>query len=134
MSFLFRFGIGIPSFFPFLNSMVDSFEVRQLCPSILFFFAHLEAYLGSSRAFYPLIEGFVFGGSGLGLVLGDLLPLLRQSVNWFEELVADRGVMSEVRSNELETGLSSSDDLVEVEVDTPASSRREVRAFHTLSE
>ena len=48
--------------------------------------------------------------------------------------MGDRGVMSEVRSNELETGLSSSDDLVEVEVDTLASSRREVRAFHALSE
>ena len=81
--------------------MVDKSEVRQLCPSISFFFARLGAFLGSSSAFCPLIEGFIFGGSGLGLVLADLLPLLRQSVNWFEELVDEQRVMSKVRSSEL---------------------------------
>jgi len=51
-------------------------------------------------------------------------------------------VTSEVRSSELETRLSSSDDLVEVERDTtasvPSSSLsphwREIRAFHALKE
>ena len=42
--------------------------------------------------------------------------------------------MSEVRSSELEMGLSSSDDLVEVEEDTTSSSPREVRAFSALGE
>ena len=46
----------------------------------------------------------------------------------------DRGVMFEVWSSELETRLSSSDDHVEAEVDTTASGRREVRAFHALRE
>ena len=46
--------------------------------------------------------------------------------------MSDRRVMSEIRSSELETGLSSSDDLVEE--DTVASTPRVVRAFSTLDE
>ena len=42
--------------------------------------------------------------------------------------------MSEVRLSELETGLSSSDDPVEVEEDIAISVSREVRAFHALRE
>ena len=42
--------------------------------------------------------------------------------------------MSEVRSSGLEMRLLFSDDLIEVKVDTAVSSRREVRAFHALSE
>ena len=42
--------------------------------------------------------------------------------------------MSEVRSSELEIGLSSNDNLVGVEVDTMLSIPQEVRAFHALGE
>jgi len=42
--------------------------------------------------------------------------------------------MSEVRSSELETRLSSSDDHDEAKVDIAASSRREIRAFHAFRE
>jgi len=42
--------------------------------------------------------------------------------------------MSEVRSSELETRLSSSDDLMEVGDDTAVSVPREVRAFSVLGE
>ena len=42
--------------------------------------------------------------------------------------------MSEVRSSELEMGLSSSDNPMEVEEDTAASGPQEIRAFHTLGE
>ena len=76
----------------------------------------------------------MFGGSGLSLLLADLLPLLHQLVNWFEDLVGERRVMLEVRSSELETGLLSSDDPIEMEEDTAASGLREVRAFSTLGE
>ena len=76
----------------------------------------------------------MFGGSGLSLLLADLLPLLRQLVNWFEDLVGERRVMLEVRSSELETGLLSSDDPIEMEEDTTASGPREVRAFSALGE
>ena len=71
----------MPPFSLLLGSMVDNSEVRRLCPSISFFFARLGASLGFSHSFCPLVEDFVFGGSGLSLVLADLLPLLRQSVN-----------------------------------------------------
>ena len=66
----------------------------------------------------------------MDLVLTDLFPILCQSVDWFKELVGNRGVMSEVRSSQLKTRLSSSDDPIEVEVDTTAFGQREVRAFH----
>ena len=92
--------------------MVGSSEVRILCPSVSFLFARLGASLGISLAFCPLVEGFMFGGNGLGLALADLLPLLRESVYWFEGIVGEWIAMLEVRSSELETGLSSSDDLV----------------------
>ena len=51
--------------------MVDPSKIRRLSPSISFFFARLGAFLGSSSGQCPLIEGFVFGGSNLGLVLAN---------------------------------------------------------------
>ena len=42
---------SFPLFFLLLGSMVDSFEVRRLYPSLSFFFARLGAFLGSSRSF-----------------------------------------------------------------------------------
>ena len=120
---MYRF--SLPS--DFYTSMVDSLEVRIACPSISFLFARLGGSLGT----YPFLENFVFEGNCLGVVLGDLLPLLRQSLNWFEGL-ARREVMFEVRSSDLETGLSSNGD--PVEGDTAVSAPREVRAFYALRE
>ena len=62
----------------------------------------LGASLRVSHTFSPLVKGFVFGGSSLNVVLANLFPLLRQSVDWFKELVGEQRVMSEVRSIELE--------------------------------
>ena len=119
--------------------MVGSFEVRQLCPSISFFFARLGASIGSFSTYCPPIEGFMSRDSSLGFVLTDLHPLLYQSLNWFREMVGKREVVSEVWSSELETGLLSSDDLVEAEVDTAAFcpslfGPRDIRSFHALRE
>ena len=114
--------------------MVDSSEVRRLYPSLSFFFASLGASFSSSCSFGSLIENFVLGGSGLSLALADLLPLLRELVNWFEGVVGEQKVMSEVKSSELETRMSSSDDLVVVEKDIAASGLREVRVFHAFRE
>ena len=61
------------------------------------------------------------------MVLAELFSLLRQSVVWFENLASEHRAMSEVRYNELETGLSSSNDPVEVEEDTAASSHNNLR-------
>ena len=115
-----------------MNSILSIFEVRALCPSVSFLFARLGASLGISRNFCPLVEDFVGRGNNLSLVLTDLFPLLRQFVDWFEDLVSDRRAMSEVSSNELETGLSSSDD--PVEEDTAVFTSRVVRAFSALDE
>ena len=65
--------------------MVNSSEVRIACPSISFLFARLEGYLGV----FPHLENFVFEGNSLGVALANLLPLLRQSIDWFEGLVRE---------------------------------------------
>ena len=114
--------------------MVSSSEVKIACPLISFLFACLGASLGVSRTSFPLVENFIFKGSSLSIVLADLFPLLYQSINWFGGLMSERGAISEVRSSELETGLSSSDDLVKVEEDIVVSVLREVRAFSALGE
>ena len=106
--------------------MVSSSEVRIACPSISFLFA----CLGGSLRVFPHLENFIFEVNSLGVVVANLLPLLRQSIDWFRDLV--REAMSEVRSSELETGLLSSGD--PVEGDTAVSNPREVRAFYTLNE
>ena len=62
----------------------------------------------------------------------EFLPLLHQSIDWFEGLVKEWGTMSKVRSSELETGLSSSGD--PMKEDTAVSTPREVKAFHALEE
>ena len=114
------------SFFGFIGdlvclSMVSNFEVRTACPSI----SSLFARLGGSLGVFPHLENFISEGNSLGVVMADLLPLLRQSIDWFGDLV--REVMSEVRFSELETGLSSSGD--PVAGDTAVSAPREVRLF-----
>ena len=108
--------------------MVGSFEVRIACPSISFLFACLRGSLGV----FPHVENFVFEGNSLGVVLTELCPLLRQFLDWFKGLVRERGIMSEVRSSKLNTGLSSSGK--PAEGDTVVSTPREVRAFYALEE
>ena len=71
--------------------MVGSFEVWIACPSISFLFA----CLGGSLGVFP------------NAALTKLCPLLRQSIDWFEGLIRERGIMCEVRSSELDTELSS---------------------------
>ena len=64
--------------------MVGSSEVRIACPFISFLFARLR---GGSLGVFPHVENFVFEGNSLGMVLTELCPLLRQSLDWFEGLV-----------------------------------------------
>ena len=51
--------------------MVSSFEVRLVCPSFSFLFAHLGASLDTSRDFFPLVGNFVFEGRGLGVARSE---------------------------------------------------------------
>ena len=109
--------------------MVSSSEGRVACPSISFFFARLGAALGVSSDFLPLVGDFIFAGYGLIVVLGEISPILGQSIAWFE---GETKRMLEVRSSELETGLSSSDG--PKEGDIAVSTPHVVRAFHALKE
>ena len=59
--------------------MVSSSEVKIACPSISFLFARLRGFLGV----FPHLENFISEGNSLGVVVADLLPLLRQSIDWF---------------------------------------------------
>ena len=68
--FSFLFGFTGDSVCP---SMVSSSEVRTECPSISFLFARLGGSLGD----VPHLENFISEGSSLGVVVADLLPLLR---------------------------------------------------------
>ena len=76
--------------------MVDSSKVRVVCPLISFLFARLGAFLDTSSVFFPLIENFIFEGCGLGVVVGELFPVLSQSINWFGGLIEERKRISEV--------------------------------------
>ena len=89
--------------------MVGSSEVSIACPSISFLFARL----GGSLGVFSHVQNFVFEGNSLGVALTELCLLLRQSLDWFEGLVRERWIMSEVRSSELDTRLSSSGDPTE---------------------
>ena len=109
--------------------MVSNSEVRVVCPSASFFFARLGAALGVSSDFLPLVGDFIFTGCGLSVVLGELSLILGQSIAWFE---GETRRMSEVRSSELETGLSSSGS--PKEGDTAVSTPRTVRAIYALEE
>ena len=55
------------------------------------------------------------------------MPLLHQSINWFEGLIREQGIMSEVRSSELDIELSSSGE--PAEGDIAVFIPQEVRAF-----
>ena len=79
--------------------MVDNSEVRSTSPSVAFLFARLGALvefcgdpLGtlSPSNSYPQVKEFVFRGSGLGLALGVLYPLLFKSQVWFRSV---RGIL-----------------------------------------
>ena len=109
--------------------MVSSSEVWVACPSVSFFFARLGVALGVFEDFFPLIGDYLFEGSGLSVVLGELSPILGRSLALFER---ETRRMSEVRSSELDTGLSSSGG--SIEGDTAVSTPRQVRAFYALNE
>ena len=90
--------------------MVSSFEVRVAYPSVSFFFSRLGVALGVSGDFFPLVGDYIFEGCGLSVVLRELSPILGQSLAWFEGKTKR---MLEVRSSDLETGLSSCESLME---------------------
>ena len=132
-----------------LPLMVGYSDIRRTSPFVAFFFVHLGVFLGSSSDHYPWVRDFVLGDSGLGLMLGNLCPLLRQSLNWFgcvQESLRRENMDSGVRSGDLETNLSSSASTIGAKTDTatsipssvPSSSHPFIsntsQPFHTLKE
>ena len=86
----------------------------------LFLVCSFRSFFRHFQCFSPSDWEFLFEGYGLGVVVGDLFPVLSQSINWFRGLIKERKRMSEMRSSELEIGLSSSDG--PMEEDTTVSS------------
>ena len=104
--------------------MVDYSNIRRTSPSVAFFFARLGASLGSSSDHYSRVRDFVLGDGNLGLVLGDLYPLLHRSLDWFgtvRKVLRRERMGSKVRSSDLEMGLSSSAGTAGVKTNTAAS-------------
>ena len=54
--------------------------IRCTSPLDTFFFARLGAFISCSSGPYPSIRDFALGDSGLSLVLGELYPLLCESL------------------------------------------------------
>ena len=71
--------------FSFFFLMCDYFEVKHHCLYVSFLFAYLGAFLKSNGG-CPKIGPFTPRGSALKLVLADLSPLLRQSLDWFRSI------------------------------------------------
>ena len=109
-------------FFCFL--LMDFSGIMHTSPSVSFSFVCLGAFIGYRSGSYPPIKYFSLGDSSLSLVLGELYPLLCESLNWFKSV---RGVLrrekmsSKVRSSDLVANLSSSAGTGEVETDVVVS-------------
>ena len=95
-------------YFFFGSSMVDYSVVRVACPLIAFFFAHLGCLLESVEGECLERVGFFIGvDCPYTSILSSLFPLVSHFAR-----VARLLKMSEVRSSDLEMGLSSSYDRV----------------------
>ena len=114
-----RFLVSSSCYFFFSDSStVDYSVVRVNCPSIAFFLAHLCSLLDSLKGeCLERISFFVGEDCPYTSILSSLSPLVSHSAT-----VARLLKMSKVRSSDLETGLSSSDDHVvseAISVSTP---------------
>ena len=129
--------------------MVDFDFIRKEAPSVSFFFARLGVFLESSGGRHPQVGLFVPQNCGaFRPVLIGLYPLLRRSlIAHHLEMTTIEYRDSDIRSNELETGLSSSgestDKDFEIVMPKPSSSSKPSFSskilsssipFHALSE
>ena len=104
-----RFLVSPLRFFFFSDSsMVDYSAIKADCPLIAFFFTHLGSLLESVEGeCLERVNTFVRKDCPYPFVLSSLFPLVSHSAE-----VARLLRMSEVRSSDLEMGLSSSDERV----------------------
>ena len=105
----------------FSPSIFDYTTVRLDSPSVSYFFSRLGVFLESLGGHCPQVGQFVPQDFVFRSVLNELYPLTRCSLVkkcLLSGMVEER---AKVRSSELDTGLSSSDNLVGMEVDTAVS-------------
>jgi len=121
--------------------MMDFSKIEFLSPFVFFFFAHLGAFPKSSSGHHPTVGLFIPKDCVFRPILTGLCPLLSQSLHWHQllcKMSIEGRVDPGVRSSDMDIRSSSSDELVEMEVDTGASkplsckplSSPGVRAFH----
>ena len=101
---------------PFSPLMVDFDFIRKETPSVSFFFTRLGAFLESSSGRRPHIVPWDCGA--FRPVLIGLYPLLRRSLIAHHLEMTAKYRDSDVRSNELETGLSSSGESFDKDFET----------------
>ena len=100
--------------------MVDHTVVRLGSPFISFFFARLGVFLEFFGGCCPQMGLFVSQECTFRRVLLKLYPLIQHSLvqhHLVSEMAEEGVVGTEVRSSELDTGLSFSDNPVGMEVD-----------------
>ena len=118
--------------------MVGFDFLSQECPSVSFFFAQLGVFLEYSLGRRPQVSLFVSLCSTFRPVLFTLCLLIHQSlVRYHSEMDPIEYRTDDVRSSELETGLSSNAESLNQVVDTAVSnlpSSSSSRPLHTLSE
>ena len=90
--------------------MVDFDFIKKEIPSVLFFFTRLEVFLESSSGHCPHVGLFVPQDCwAFRLVLISLYPSIRYSlIAYHLEMTAKEYRDSDIRSNKIETSLSSS--------------------------
>ena len=102
--------------------MVGFEFLGQECPSVLFFFARLGVFLEYSSSRRPQMGLFVSRFTAIRPILFSLYPLIRQSlVRYHFEMDPIKYRPDDVRSSELETGLSSSDESLNKVIETVVS-------------
>ena len=80
----------------------------QECPSVSFFFARLGVFMGYSSGRHPQVSLFVSHSTALKPILFSLYPLIRHSlIKHHLDMATIEYREDDVRSSELETGLSS---------------------------
>ena len=118
--------------------MVDFDFFRQECPSISFFFARLGVFFYYSSCQHPQVGLFVSHFIALKTILLSLYPLIRHSlIKHHQEMTTIEYREDDVRSSELEIGLSSNAESLCKVVDIAASklpSSSSLPPLHGLSE
>ena len=115
--------LKFPSKASFPYALMVGFEfLSQECPPISFFFARLGVFLEYSSSWRPQVGLFVSRFFALRPILLSLYPLICQSlIKHHLEMTTIEYRVDDVRSSELETGLSSNTESLSKVVDTAAS-------------